>query len=515
MSLYPIRVRDDQWVDQEGRQVILHGINMVNKEKTCNYLGAWDDDDFELLRQWGFNVVRLGIIWDGIEPEPGKYDEAYLDGVEKLIHAAEKHGIWVFLDMHQDLYGGEYSDGAPRWAMITDDEPHLTGEVWSDSYLISPAVHRAFDHFWSNAPAPDGIGLQDHYAAAWRHVAKRFAGHPAVIGYDLMNEPFIGSEVTRIQPLMYMKYAELAAAARGIPNPDIESMIADFFDPVKRMDVLQFMSDPDRYASIIDVVTEDYSRFEREMLSAFFSKVTQAIRQVDPDTAVFLETNYFSNLGVLSGIEPAVGVDGELDMYQVYAPHGYDLVTDTPHSDEANPARLKLIFKRHELTRKRLNMPMMIGEWGAYYGSAGAKDTACDVKDIFEQLLCGDTYWSYENRHMDRYSYFPAICRAYPMAVTGQLKQYRHCSDTGSFTMSWAEDSRLETDAPTVIYVPNIELIESGVITLTPEGALYTMERINGCAAGYVIVPPAGSAAEAVDRWIRISRIGSELHTDE
>jgi endoglycosylceramidase len=37
------------------------------------------------------------------------------------------------------------------------------------------------------------VGLQDRYAAAWRHVAERFGSNPYVLGYDLLNEPWPGS----------------------------------------------------------------------------------------------------------------------------------------------------------------------------------------------------------------------------------------------------------------------------------------------------------------------------------
>ena len=39
------------------------------------------------------------------------------------------------------------------------------------NYTVMPALNRAFDHFWANDPGPGGVGLQDRYAAAWRHVA--------------------------------------------------------------------------------------------------------------------------------------------------------------------------------------------------------------------------------------------------------------------------------------------------------------------------------------------------------
>ena len=35
--------------------------------------------------------------------------------------------------------------------------------------------------------------LQDHFADAWAAVVTRFKDHPAVIGYDILNEPSPGS----------------------------------------------------------------------------------------------------------------------------------------------------------------------------------------------------------------------------------------------------------------------------------------------------------------------------------
>jgi len=76
--------------------------------------------------------------------------------------------------MHQDLYSVKYSDGAPPWATLDEGRPHQPGAVWSDAYYTSEAVQTALDHFWANRPAADGVGLQDHYARVWRHVARRF-----------------------------------------------------------------------------------------------------------------------------------------------------------------------------------------------------------------------------------------------------------------------------------------------------------------------------------------------------
>jgi len=91
--------------------------------------------------------------------------------------------------------------------------------VWSDAYFTSPAVQTALDNFWKNAPAPDGVGLQEHYARAWAMLARRYAEEPAVIGYDLMNEPFPGSAAAASQVLLFERGAELLAQLdSGRPN---------------------------------------------------------------------------------------------------------------------------------------------------------------------------------------------------------------------------------------------------------------------------------------------------------
>ena len=208
-SQNPLSVSGTRFVDSFGRQVILSGINKVNKNQKMNYTDNDSLSSYEQLSKYGFNCIRLGVIWDGVEPVPGKYDEKYLDKIEERVNWAAQNGIYVLLDMHQDLYSVSFSDGAPLWATLTDNQPHVTGDIWSDAYFMSSAVQKAFDNFWENKAVSDGIGLQDHYANMWNHIASRFANNKAVIGYDIMNEPFNGSQGTYILPQILTEYARL------------------------------------------------------------------------------------------------------------------------------------------------------------------------------------------------------------------------------------------------------------------------------------------------------------------
>jgi endoglycosylceramidase len=177
------------WIrDAEGRSLILHGANIANAAKRAPDRTSWHTfEDYRRMRdEWGFNVIRLLIFWDGVEPQPGEYDQEYLDRVEERVGWAEELGLYVILDMHQDLYSTKFTgDGAPEWAVWDDGLPFDPVTPWWLNYL-SPAVMRAFTNLWTE-PA-----LQYFYIAMWTHVAERFAGWPNVLGFDLMNEPFFG-----------------------------------------------------------------------------------------------------------------------------------------------------------------------------------------------------------------------------------------------------------------------------------------------------------------------------------
>ncbi|MGL4328974.1 MAG: glycoside hydrolase family 5 protein, partial [Tannerellaceae bacterium] len=202
--------------DANGRTVILNGLNHVNKNKSEGYLNVNDEELFKKFKSWGFNCIRYGIIWDGLEPEPGKINEAYLKEIDKRVKWAEENGIWLMLDMHQDLYGQAFSDGAPAWATLTNNAPHYKGNIWSEAYLISPAVQIAFDNFWKNAPAPDGIGIQDHYINAWKVVADRYKDAPAVLGFDIMNEPFPGTQAQEVMGNLLTSAASMVYDISGM-----------------------------------------------------------------------------------------------------------------------------------------------------------------------------------------------------------------------------------------------------------------------------------------------------------
>jgi endoglycosylceramidase len=178
--------------------VILHGFNMVYKRPPyapgATGFGA---DDADFLRRNGFNTVRLGLIYKAVEPQPGKIDHAYVRKVRQTERILAKRGIHSLVDFHQDLYNEKFSgEGWPDWAVLDDGLPAepLTG--FPATYITSPGLNRAFDNFYANKTGPGGVRLQRRYADAWAKVAASFNGDAGVLGYDLLNEPWPGTQYT-------------------------------------------------------------------------------------------------------------------------------------------------------------------------------------------------------------------------------------------------------------------------------------------------------------------------------
>ena len=166
--------------DEQGRALQLRGYN------AAKYVhDRLTPADIESMADQGFNFLRLVVQWQYFEPVQGDYDEAYFDYVDSVLDAADREGVHVMLDMHQDVYGPVFgASGAPEWATRTDGLPFVDDPAnWFNNYF-QPAVMRAFTHLYDDAD------LRAAQQQLWVEVADRFEGHDSLLGYDLFNEPF-------------------------------------------------------------------------------------------------------------------------------------------------------------------------------------------------------------------------------------------------------------------------------------------------------------------------------------
>ena len=206
--------------DRAGRVVFLHGVNVVNKRAPFEVYPdpgkPWNFDahDASLMARLGVNLVRLGMLWRGLEPgtapandpaicssgppgDPHQFSQAifdrYVGRLRRTVDLLARYHIFTMLDMHQDVYNQMFDgEGAPNWAVCTDGVPSVDPPGrWSRTYGTK-AAGIAYDHFWDNNVVGN---LQGQYDMVWGKVAHAFADDPWVIGYDTFNEPFSASLV--------------------------------------------------------------------------------------------------------------------------------------------------------------------------------------------------------------------------------------------------------------------------------------------------------------------------------
>jgi hypothetical protein len=188
--------------DADNRVALLRGVNarvegvfdvtFDDGRTPLEPIPALTTDDCRRMRELGFDLLRLPINWSGIEPARGSYADSYLQRVDAAIDCAGNAGLYVLVDLHQDAYSKEIGeDGAPLWAIQPPPEMLLEGPLTDlGARRVSSQVQAAFRTFFA---LDDASGLQAAFAAMFTHIATRWAQHPAVIGFELLNEPDTGS----------------------------------------------------------------------------------------------------------------------------------------------------------------------------------------------------------------------------------------------------------------------------------------------------------------------------------
>lgn len=124
--------------------------------------------DLDLMVDAGFSVIRVGeSVWSTWEPEDGVFD---LDWLQPILDGAHERGIRVIL--------GTPTYAVPPWLQRTYPE------VAADRRTGQPVPWGARQEVDFTHP-----GFRFHAERVVRKVVDRYAQHPAVIGYQVDNEP--------------------------------------------------------------------------------------------------------------------------------------------------------------------------------------------------------------------------------------------------------------------------------------------------------------------------------------
>lgn len=143
-----------------GRRFIPIGVNWVPARAAMQWPYEWDpraiEADFRKMQDLGVNFFRFDLVWQWFEPRPGQFNEEAFRQFDFMIEMAHKYDIYLNPNF---FIGGQVGDAF--W-----DVPWRNGR------------HPHAD--------PEMLRLQARHVEV---IAQRYRGEPAIMVWDLTDEP--------------------------------------------------------------------------------------------------------------------------------------------------------------------------------------------------------------------------------------------------------------------------------------------------------------------------------------
>lgn len=226
-----INVNNNKLIDEYGRERIFHGVNVVYKGlpwhpriDIFDPTDSFSIEDIINLKEWGFNVIRLGVMWPGVEPNEYSYNITYINILKEIVDMCKLHNIYVILDFHQDVLSEKFcGEGIPSWAIYSQNNTHRFPYPIDKNYKFInniPTKEDCARHNWINYQFTldasrayqdlydNNNGLKYKFINFWKIIAKHFQNCSNCIGYELMNEPWAG-DIFKYPWLLIPKKADL------------------------------------------------------------------------------------------------------------------------------------------------------------------------------------------------------------------------------------------------------------------------------------------------------------------
>ena len=193
------------FVDEKNRVVMLRGINAVKKSfpwlPNSGHIDMTNLEQLSSLKQWGFNCVRLGVMWAGLMPSENQINQTYLNEIKHIINLLGEHDIYVLIDLHQDMMSSKFNsyDGVPSWIVNKLPQskeaypwPFKDGKNLIFEAYLTESCSFAFQCLYNNAS-----GFESLFQRYWQTVARNLKNFSNIVGYELINEPWAGDIYAR------------------------------------------------------------------------------------------------------------------------------------------------------------------------------------------------------------------------------------------------------------------------------------------------------------------------------
>jgi hypothetical protein len=293
----PLQVENGVIFDVSHKKIYLRGINYSeltpygyvyqkpDVEKIpleCrNWIAPPTPLNAKQVKEWGFNVVRLVINWDQLEPltpvilPDGTYhhqwNKKYLDALDNAVTAVSKNHIAVILDMHQ--FGWSYA-----FKNVSNPQNLICGGSGIPSWLYPNP--KKFNSRQANCEFITGIKDPDMpidpvvgFGDVWQFIAERYKNNPSVVAADILNEPWVGdSDVCSAKDLkLDIFYTRIGNIIRRA-NPGLLLIFEDRLGFEDKEFMLQNKPPFQNSVYSVHIYSEDWSSVGNKLIQKYFDR---------------------------------------------------------------------------------------------------------------------------------------------------------------------------------------------------------------------------------------------------
>ncbi|XP_004343119.1 endoglycoceramidase [Capsaspora owczarzaki ATCC 30864] len=461
----PLRLHlnaNSRLADSDGRERYFHGLNVVFKgppyipiiDSFDPYL-SFSQQDVDALTSFGLNAIRLGVMWPGVMPQDGVFNETYLDQMQRILDMAAASNMYALVEVHQDCFSEKLcGEGAPWWAVQVDPltpafplpfaEPYAIDPTtglpspadcaklsWSD-YQFSAASADAYQNLY-NVGSHANYGFSTH----WNRVVQRFKNQTNLLGYELLNEPFAGN--------LYK---------------DPELMVPGVAD--------------------------------RRNLQPFYDNLNSVIRAQDPDCLIWFESTTWDDF-VPMGFEHAPG-GAAFANRSVVSFHYY-------YPPNVSPAEQ---FFSRATDARHLGTGMALTEFNIDpSASTDASTKMTTTMDVADQYFSSWIGWEYK-QYIPMTGYgnsiwfangtynwplIKVLARSYPHAVAGTTTSFHFAAATAVFVLEYTVDTTCTL--PTDIFVAeSVHYVNGYTVDITPANVVKMTSSTN-----HIFLSPVSSSS--------------------
>jgi len=420
-----VKAKDRWMVDDSGRVLMIHGVNQVNKQPPYDAISVgFDKEDAELLKSYGFNAVRLGVMWAAIEPNKGEYDLSYLESIRQTVKLLKEQGVYSLLDFHQDAFSLKHGgSGFPSWAALGEGNTSSASfpMMYFDPFHTS--VPEDFDHFWN-----DKDGIQSSYMDMLTLVVRTLGNEDGVLGVEFINEPFPGTDWTKCRQ--------------------------SFLEPLN--------------------FSLGCEAFDSGHLTNFYNEAIRRVRAINKDIMVVYDENTLGGIGA----PPHIGMMD--DNNTLFSWHNYmptDFSSIFKHADDFQKLSKSAILMTEFGASQKVdewsevlslsdtnlmswmfwaytnNPPYKIAAVAGFGADGRTQGLVYDASQPMDANLTDANKSIVRDVNLD-VQRIEALSRPYPQWTAGIPKLISYDENSSAFSFAWSYNENVEKNVDTVIFVP-------------------------------------------------------------